>query len=72
MEISEDILVILEAAAKSLIESHCDQVVDLCIDETKKIIPGEIDDLILDQLKKSFEEKIKEFLLSQAEKISPK
>lgn len=70
MEIPKEVLSILEATAKTLIESHSDKLVHLCLEEIKKVIPGEIDDVILDQLEASLKAKIKELLLDQAEKIS--
>lgn len=72
MEMKDQVLVIAEEAAKALVETSYDKVMELVFEELKKAIPGTIDDTVIDMLKPIIAPKLKELLLAEIAKIDGK
>lgn len=70
MGMKEDVLAMLEAAVKKLVEDNCDAVVAGAVKALEDAIPGDIDNAILEAAKAKIQEAIKAELLKLVDKIS--
>jgi hypothetical protein len=64
------VLPMVEEGVKALIKKESAHVVDMLLDEAKKLIPGAWDDLLIEKNKAKIEALVEARLLALAEQIS--